>query len=366
MLDKGKISALQMAMLMNPTILATAILSAPALTTNLAERDMWISPFFASLLGFVAVYLSYRLNTLYPNESVIEYSGHIVGRAAGKILGFVFLIFYLNLDAVVIREYGEFVLGSFLTRTPMQVVLISMILVSAFAVYGGVEVLGRCAEIMVPVVMLLFIVIVLLLIPELEPDNVLPIMEKGIVPALKGALVQQGWFSEYFMISFILPFVTDRNKAMKFGMLSVASVVFLLLISHLSTLMLFGKITGSLSLPVLIAARYISYADFFEHVESVVMAIWVTGMFIKITVFYYVTALGTAQWLKLSDHKRVVLPIGFVLVVFSMWSATNSQELTHYLGTTIPFYLTTVQVFIPLILLLAALIRRKIQSAKGG
>ena len=47
-------------------------------------------------------------------------------------------------------------------------------------------------------------------------------------------------------------------------------------------------------------AEYINIADFFEHVESVVMAIWVVGAFIKISAFYYAAALGTAQWLNLS------------------------------------------------------------------
>ncbi|MDQ7864807.1 hypothetical protein RCO48_38045 [Peribacillus frigoritolerans] len=40
------------------------------------------------------------------------------------------------------------------------------------------------------------------------------------------------------------------------------------------------------------------------------MAVWIVGAFVKISVFYYASALGTAQWLNLSDYCPVVWPIG--------------------------------------------------------
>ncbi|KIL40831.1 spore gernimation protein [Gordoniibacillus kamchatkensis] len=365
-MEKGKISALQMAMLTNPTILATAILSAPAITAKLAEHDMWLSPVWASLAGIAAVYLAWGLNKLYPAESIIDISVRIAGRAAGKLLGFVYLFFYLHVNGIIVREYGEFVVGSFLTKTPLGIVIASIVAVSAFAVYGGVEVLGRCAQIMVPVVVLLFIVIIILLFPDLNPENMLPFMEKGIKSSFMGALVPQGWFSEYFVMTFLLPLVADRAKAPKWGVISAMSVMFILVIGNITTLMLFGDITGTLTYPVLIAARYISLADFFEHVESIVMAIWVTGMFIKISVFYYILALGTAQWLKLSDFRPLVLPLGLCLASFGVWAAPNSEKLLHDLGTTIPFYLSAVQVVIPLLLLLIALLKQKLRRQNGG
>ncbi len=52
MIEKGKISAAQMAMMMYPTIIATAILLVPAITARHANQDMWLSPLWASLIGF--------------------------------------------------------------------------------------------------------------------------------------------------------------------------------------------------------------------------------------------------------------------------------------------------------------------------
>jgi spore germination protein KB len=44
MVEKGKITALQMGIMMYPTIIATAILIVPGITAEKAHLDLWVSP----------------------------------------------------------------------------------------------------------------------------------------------------------------------------------------------------------------------------------------------------------------------------------------------------------------------------------
>lgn len=365
MLEKGRISAVQMAIMMHPTIIATAILLVPAITFKHAERDMWISPVWAALIGLFTVYIAFQLNKFYPAENIIQYSEHILGTIPGKVLGFVYVFFYLHVNGIIIREYVEFVIGNFLLKTPMIVILGSMTMICAFAVYGGVEVLGRAAQIFLPVIILLLTVVNILIIPELKVKNMFPVMEHGIMPSILGSFPLQGWFSEFILISFLLPLLTDREKGMKWGMISVLAVMLTLVVTNFTSLFLFGGITASVAYPVMSLAKLISIADFLTHLESIVMALWVTGAFLKISVFYYALVLGTAHWLKLSDYRPLVFPLGLLLVVFAVWSAPNLQELDHFLGTTTVFYLLSMQTVIPLLLLLLAVIRRSFRTSPG-
>lgn len=72
---------------MNPTLIGTAILYLPSGMAAAANNDLWISPVFASVLGFLNVHVADRLHRLYAKQTIIEYSEHIVGRVRGKILG---------------------------------------------------------------------------------------------------------------------------------------------------------------------------------------------------------------------------------------------------------------------------------------
>jgi spore germination protein KB len=365
MIEKGKISAFQGGGIMYPTILSTAILFVPAITASKAGRDMWLSPVWASLIGFITVYIACKLSEQFPKQTVIEYSGQILGRFGGAALGLVYLFFYFHITGIIIREYGEFLVGAFLNKTPISVVMGSIVLVCAMNVRGGVEVIARSAEMFVPIVVVLFVCIVLLLIPDLDPQQMFPIMEHGFLPSIKGSIVPQGWFSEFFLLTFLLPYMSDSKKGMKFGMWSVLAVMLTIVVTNLAALFLFGETTSTYVYPVMVAARYISIADFFEHLEAIVMAIWVCGTFVKISMFYYAVVLGTAQWLKLSDHRSLTLPIGFMLVFTALWLSSSLQEMVHFLGTISPFYLTGVQTAIPILLLIAARIRQSVKKQRG-
>jgi spore germination protein KB len=364
MIEKGKISAAQMAMMMYPTIIATAILLVPAIAARHANQDMWLSPLWASLVGFLTVHIAVRLHQLYPQKTIIEYSGDILGKFLGKAVGLIFLLFYLHITGIIIREYGEFVVGNFLMHTPLVFVMGSMILVCSFAVRGGVEVVGRLAELSVPIVVMFILIIIILLIPDMEAKNMFPIMEKGIMPSLMGALVPQGWFSEFLLIAFLLPYVADQNKGKKWGMISVTAVMLTLSFINIAILFVLGGITDHFAYPVASAVRYISIADFLEHIEAFLTALWVVGVFLKISVFYYALVLGTAQWLNLSDYRPIVFPMGFLMLLFAVWSAPNLMELTRFLGGSSLFYRFTIQTGLPLLLLFIAKWRKRTNNQK--
>ncbi|CRK83275.1 spore germination protein [Neobacillus massiliamazoniensis] len=109
----------------------------------------------------------------------------------------------------------------------------------------------------------------------------------------------------------LLPFLKDQKKGRKWGILSVMAVTLTMVISNLATVSVFNGTSWDLTYPVMTLAKYVSIAHFFEHIESVIMAAWITGVFIKFSVFYYSHVLGTAQRLRISDYKTVILPLGF-------------------------------------------------------
>ncbi|MED1472733.1 endospore germination permease [Bacillus salipaludis] len=358
MIEKGKISSFQMALMIVPTIIATAVLVVPAITDKFAGRDMWISPILASLNGFFTTFIAYRLHKYFPKETVIQYSGHITGRLLGKVIGIVYLFFFLHASGIICREYADFVIISFLPKTPMIVIVSSLVLVCSFAIRGGVEVLGRVAQLLVPLFLLpplLFI----LLIPDFKTENMFPIMEHGILPSILGAVVPQAWFSEIFLISVFLPFLTDCEKGRKWGIITVIFCMFILFFVNIVNIFLFGGSVSTYNYPVFTSFRYISIASFFEHLESIVIALWVLGAFIKVAVFYYALVLGTAQWLRLSNYRPLILPLGFLVILFSIWASPNGQEMGKFLGTISPFYIPTIFTFIPMLLLVLTIIQKK-------
>ncbi|MFC5653224.1 endospore germination permease [Paenibacillus solisilvae] len=365
MLEKGKISAFQMAFLMFPTTVSTGVLLVPSISERLAGRDMWMTPLIGSIAGYLIVYVAITLHKLYPQKTLVEYSVQIVGLIPGKIIGAAVLLFFLHMNAVIVRQYGEFLVGNFLPQTPLLVVMASMLLVCSYTIRGGIEAMARSSQLIAPLVLVLITMLSLLLLPDMDFHKMLPVLENGIVPVLKGSIVLQSWNSAFFLITFVLPSLKDPEKAMKWGMISVFSVMLTLLLASFVCLFMFGDRTSEMLYPLMSAARYISFADFFEHLEAIVMAIWVMGNFIQMIVFYYGVVLGTAQLLNLKDFRPLVIPVNFLILLLGLWISPNLAVLSKYLGTLIPFETFFMRFLIPVLLLFIAWIRRS-NRRQGG
>ncbi|MGC5328082.1 GerAB/ArcD/ProY family transporter [Brevibacillus sp. SYSU BS000544] len=361
-MEKGRISAFQMGVMIFPTILATGILIVPSITAAHAKNDLWLSPIWGSIVGFISVYIICYLGLLFPKQSIIQYSQQIIGKFPGQILGFLYLFFILHINGVIVREYAEFTVGVILPMTPINVVMGAQLLVCSFAVRGGVEVLGRIALVFFPAFMFLFLLVHILLLPDLKPEFLFPVLENGVKPSIMGSIIPAGWFSEVFLIAFLIPFVTDTKRCGKLGGIFICLVMGAMVISNLVILFLFGNTVSTLVYPFMRAASYVSLADFFENLEAVVMTFWIGGLFVKISVFYYANVIGAAQLFQLSDYRPIILPIGFLTLLFSIWGIPRFEDLSHFVTFTGPFYLTFFGTIIPFLLMVIALLRKGISG----
>jgi len=119
--------------------------------------------------------------------------------------------------------------------------------------------------------------------------------------------------------------------------------------------------------PVFSLAYYIEVAAFIERVEAVVLALWVSGVTIKVAIWYYAGVLGITQIFGLKNYKPVVFPLGLILGVLSLIVFDNSTEAARFFAHEFPPYAFTFEIIIPIGLLILAVIRKKNSfQQKGG
>lgn len=359
-MDKRRISSIQMGMMMYLTIIATAILTVPSITAKYAKKDLWLSPIWASIIGFITVIIVIQLSKRFPRQSFFQICEHTIGTLTTKLLGLLYFSFFLIASGQITRTYAEFI-KLFYIKTPVSVIMITMLLLSAFTVIAGIEVIGRVAQIFFPIFVFSVFIIIFLLLPQLEPSNIFPILENGLLPSLKGAMIPQVWFGELFLIVFLLPSLSD-SKGMKWGILTVLFILVTFIITNITVLFILNQNTEFYIYPFLSATQLVNLGDFIESIDPIIIAIWILGTFIKITVFYYVTILTMAQWLKLSDYKPIVWPIGILIVEVSLWGVPNLMVNNHIDVTVFPLLFPIMQTFIPLVILIVAIIRKKSES----
>lgn len=365
MQETGRISGGQMAFILFNVVVSTGALILPGVTGALAERDLWLSPVWGALVGAIALLLAFGLHRLYPNETVIQQAPRILGFSLGKTVGFLYLLSLIMLTGANVYQYTEFLKTVFLPETPDVVVMGSLILVSGLAARGGLELVARSIQIVSPISIVFLFTLLVLSMQAWDLRNIFPIMEDGPLPSLKGGIPQSFWFSELFLISFLLPYVLKGEKKMRWSAITLLAILLALVFVNLSIITIYGLESNVYLFSFFKVARYISYANFFEHLDAFAVASWTMNIFAKVAFLIYITSLGTAQWLHLSDFRPLVWPICLLAGGFGMWTAPDIFGLMAFLRTTGSWNFMTFLVFIPALLLVIGFFRRGKEARAG-
>lgn len=358
-LEEGRISSKQLIYMLAFTVLGTAYFFLPSITAKFAGRDFWLTPVFATIPGLLVILVITRLYSLYPGLSIVQYADQILGKFAGKIAGFLFIFWLLYTNSVIIQELGEFMNIGFMPRTPTLLFNIVITALSGLAVYYGVELVARTAEILFPVFVVLALGLLVLGLGEVKIINITPFLSKGLVPVLAGSVPTSGWRGEVVMAAMLFPFLNKQHKTLSTGIYAVLLIGLLLVVDSLQIAMIYGEQAKRMIFPVLMMAREINILEFFQRMEVVLLAAWLPSLFVKVSVWYYCAALGFAQWSGLKTYKPIVVPLGVILVSLSTLNFRNIVDLAKFITLTWPIYGLTIELILPGIMLAVALLFRK-------
>lgn len=361
MLEEGKISSRQASLLMVTTVLATAILFLPAISTRQALEDAWISTIIAAANGILISLLVVTLMLRFPEQTLVQYSEEIMGKFFGKIIGLGYIWFFLHTNAIIVREFGDFMTATFMPRTPLLVFNIVIVFLAVLTVKSGLEPLGRLNEWIFILNSFILVIIITFSISEVRLENLQPVLKEGIVPALRGAYTPTSWFGEIITLGMIFPFITQPRRGYRIAIVAHLVTGAFLLSTAVITIGIFGpELISRFKFPIIEVVRLISLGGFLERIESLVMVIWVAGVFVKVSVFHYAAVLAAAQWFRLKDYSLLAIPMGTLNVILSIHLFEGVADLVEFLTVTFPVYaLSTFEVGIPALLLLTALIRGK-------
>lgn len=367
MAKKEKISSYQLTGLIITTILGTSVIFVPSITAKHAEQSGWISVLVAFTVGVFAIFIATMLGRRFPDQTMIEYCGQIIGRWPGKLLGMGYVFFYTITGAVIVREFQALLSSMFLPQTPALIISFLLIMMGATAVSKGLEVIVRANEFIFPLFLGSVFAIVLLVMGDVDLRQLTPIADSGLKKILLSSVVPSGWFTESTILLILVPYLNAPNESTRAGIKAITVVTIIQIIIFVTTVSVLGpEITANHNYSFLNLARYIQIAEFLTRVEPLVMIAWVTGVTIKIAVFYYITVASAAQVLGMKDYRLLVFPIGLAFIILSLVLWQNSVQLLIFLEQIWPIFLAfPFQILIPLILLILALLRKKGGAQSG-
>ncbi|NOU62514.1 GerAB/ArcD/ProY family transporter [Paenibacillus sp. LMG 31461] len=336
-------------------------------TIKEAQQDAWIGGIIAGVLGLFIAYVSTKLSLLFPGQTIVQYSQVILGKWVGKLIMIPYFIQWYSVLGVILKEFSDFTIATLLPRTPVWILTITMVLLLIYITYiGGIEGIGRCGELLGPFIVIMLILILPLNIPVMDWTRILPIYEDtGIGHIFKGALSPLSFFGEVCMLTMLVSFMKQPLEAPVRAMLGLGAACFLFIVSTLFVIMVFGPgLSAKMTHPFFDMVRFISFGGFIENIDVVIVLIWIISVFIKMSIYFFISCYGTAQWLHMKDWRKLIWFVAPIVLIQSwMYPNITVSDIEYVTRYWIPIVLPINMFGIPLFLWIVASIRKKVANA---
>ncbi|MFH5185801.1 endospore germination permease [Paenibacillus sp. TAB 01] len=367
MINQEPISLRQLTVLTALCVIGDSILVLPAFPAEIARQDAWISGLLGAAAGIPLLFVFYALARLYPDQSLFGFLPQLAGKWLGTGISILYMFYFFQMTAVLAREVGDFLTTQIIPETPIQSILLMYLAIVIYGTRLGMHTLTRTAELLFFAFGFLFLILTVFISPQIELQNVQPVWEKGIKPVMAGAITSASFpYLEIGSIFLLLPYVKrtkGTGRSILWGALIGGFVINILLV--LSILVLNHTITSAQMYPTYSLAKKINVAHFLTRLEAMLAVMWFITIFIKTCVNFHALCLGFQQVLRLNRYDRITLPLGMIILVFSIASAPNITYYNEVLGSYWPFFDFTFSAALPLLLCLAGFVRKKAARKAG-
>lgn len=357
-----KISHIQLRGLIVSNVIGVGVLALPNTLAEPVGNNGWLVLIITGGL-FIGLFLLYdQIFKLYPGKDFFEIVKETLGFFYYPSLMIMFIYFILT-AAIVARILGELMKIFLLQSTPIGVIILVFILACSYLASYEIDSIGRLGYFIYPIIIVFTIFIVVMSLPKADFTNMLPVLQTDTKSIIKGVGVTLFSFYGIEISLFAIPFVEERDKTLKSGVLAIITITLIYIVLGIMTLTHFSiEQIKSIVYPILMLARQLDLPGFFlENLDGVVIALWVLVVFATMVPTYFAAAKILSKAFNTKKHMYFVLGLIPIIFIISLLPE-NFIQLFEILEKYQNIFAFISLLVIPVSVLISASIRKKVSK----
>lgn len=357
----GTITPYQGYALIVATIIAVEVLSFPRTLAKEAGPDgIWVL-IIAGVISAFFLYLITRLGEKFPGKNIAQFAPQILGPKGsswiGKILSFPLILAvgtaWIGVSAMVVRSFGEVMVGAVLLKTPLEFVMVSLCAAAAIVCSNRPEILARYAEFLLPFLYAPAILLFIAMLQKGEMENLLPLFQVNWNQLFNGLVKSVFAFSGIKIPLIFMAFYQQPQRAMHSHLTAIGVVIIGYLGTFISSLAVFGSDEiVHLLWPTLELIKEVRIpGGIFERVESAVIVVWMIAVFATITGILGAAVQLVLASLRLHERYRKWLAWMGATVIYVVGLLPSTVENLFLWAERLGLFSMLVSIVLPLLLL---------------
>ena len=321
----------------------------PLLTGGENMWDHILSAAISFVLVFVMVIPVYKMCNMRGGIDVANASYAILGKI-GAVVCIVYALYYAFISIYNLSLFNSFVSNAMSPKIPILALSFAVIIVSCYAAYKGIEGIARASFLILILIVVALIFIVIALLPQVDSRNFTPFMYNGSKQVVKGVILMLSKTACIPAMAMLFPIVKgDKKRGLIGWNVSVYATIAILITVIVGSL---GDYLKTQSFPVY-TATCIAEIGILKKLDAFYLGVWLTGLFIKISLFIYLIAACINKVLGEKASRVSIFISGIIIAILSYFVSKDKATiaLVYNLGVIMVFTLITA-VIVPLILLI--------------
>lgn len=330
------------------------ILDFPRTVSEDAGSAAWLMILLDSVVVYLLFLLMSRYYRNFAGKDLLDVSEIALGEVGRILTGIIFLVQFLYVTHVVLRQFAEDIKVISLTSTPVSIVILLFSIGMIVGAYLGLEAISRLHVLAMPLLAAAFILILLFNVPRYDVSRLAPWFGLGVNTILQKGIINLSYFSEVIALFFLMPFLKKKKSFAEIGRYGIFFSGVFLVLSSLCYLMVYQYPTSTeFFLPVYQMARTIKIGRFFTRIESAFIIIWASSAFLYLSASLYFITYIFQRTFNLKYRKPLIFP--FIILLFTL--SLVPENLYSTLASEMQIYRTfswIITLIFPIILLIIA------------
>lgn len=282
-----------------------------------AKQDGWMACIIGGLYPLYMVVVAKYICKKFPNDNILTLSKKYLGNFFGNVLNIIFITFFIFVGTSEFAALNNALRTYVTSFLKSYQVFLAALIPMAYAAYKGIKPIGRLNEI------IFYLTIILIIIPAAalvygSVLNLMPFFGSGLLNILKASKETVFFYTGIEVIFIIYPFLQDKKKIFKCGILSIIfTVVVYTWITVLTIYYLGIDISPKYFWPVAVLSESVM-VPIVNSFRYIFVSLWALLVFRCITLYYFSASYSLNQLIKKVPAEKFTLLLYPVIVCISL------------------------------------------------
>ena len=355
-----QLSGRQVGIILFISIVSLKFIIMPSLVFGISKNNSHLSILINLLSDFGSIFSYFWFMKKYPNLTFKTALETCFGKIIAKIIFGALAFYFLFKAFITLKEIQNYFNRVLFDDFDWIKYIIPSTALLAYMASKSFKTFGRCGEILIFIAIFCIAIILLLSNKSTTFSNLLPILQEGVPPVLKGAFASTFGFGDYiFMLLFIGKIKCNKTTKRTILIYSICAIVVIYFL-YLIFIATFGQLSANENLAISDISLNISIPPTVGRLEWINILLWSFILFFNTGLL--LASCKECLLVTFSTEKQNYILFGIfcVYIGFLLYEEISLSVVLKIISST-PFviFASIIQIGYPLLLVLTGLLLKK-------